>query len=229
VTDWLTSDTHFNHRNIILYCSRPYFRDGKLDVEWMNRDMIARWNARVQPRDTVYHLGDFAMGLKEEIPGIRRKLNGRIILIRGNHDRSPEQMRAYGFDEVHEEGVLPLGKNGLEAFLHHQPVYDFDDKRHHVHFCGHVHERWASRRSHEGAGAMIINVGVDQNEFQPITVHEALQRRLKPSVNAGWKLLACRACRRVEAREEFFEFGCPKCHANDVEPVEPAAYDENSR
>lgn len=57
--DFFTSDTHFGHVNIILYCNRPF-----ASVLEMNEQVIARWNDRVGPRDTVYHLGDFAMGLK---------------------------------------------------------------------------------------------------------------------------------------------------------------------
>jgi calcineurin-like phosphoesterase family protein len=52
---FFTSDTHFGHANIIKYCGRPF-----ASVEEMNRELIARWNAVVGPRDTVYHLGDRA-------------------------------------------------------------------------------------------------------------------------------------------------------------------------
>ena len=79
---FFTSDTHFNHANVIKYCARPF-----ASLEAMNREMITRWNAVVGPEDTVYHLGDFAMGKSSEWPGFLRQLNGaRKILIRGNHD-----------------------------------------------------------------------------------------------------------------------------------------------
>jgi calcineurin-like phosphoesterase family protein len=60
---FFTSDTHFNHANIISYCSRPFS-----SADEMNREIIARWNAVVGPEDTVYHLGDFAMGRPFEMP-----------------------------------------------------------------------------------------------------------------------------------------------------------------
>lgn len=57
----------------------------------MNQQMIRAWNAVVNERDTVYHLGDVAMHPKYEkgFPEILEQLvqlNGRIIFIKGNHD-----------------------------------------------------------------------------------------------------------------------------------------------
>ena len=51
---FFTSDTHFNHENIIKYCSRPY-----VDKNEMNEDLIKRWNSVVKENDIVFHLGDF--------------------------------------------------------------------------------------------------------------------------------------------------------------------------
>jgi calcineurin-like phosphoesterase family protein len=59
---FFTSDTHFWHKNVIAYCSRPY-----QSLEEMNQDLITRWNARVKPEDTVYHLGDVCFGPKEKL------------------------------------------------------------------------------------------------------------------------------------------------------------------
>lgn len=83
MTLWFTSDTHFNHANIIGYCKRPF-----ANVDEMNRELIARWNAKVKPDDVVMHMGDFAMGKKEDLPAIFAQLNGLKHLIRGNHDGS---------------------------------------------------------------------------------------------------------------------------------------------
>ena len=78
---WVTSDTHFNHANIIKYCNRPFS-----SVEEMNEPIIANWNKVVSQGDTVYHLGDFALGNKSLIPDFLERLNGHISFIMGNHD-----------------------------------------------------------------------------------------------------------------------------------------------
>ena len=75
---------------MIKYCDRPF-----APVEDMNREMIARWNVAVRPEDTVYHLGDFALGKSSEWPAFLQQLNdAKKILILGNHDRSARQMRS---------------------------------------------------------------------------------------------------------------------------------------
>src|SRR5260370_31484271 len=93
---FFTSDTHLDHGNVITYCKRPF-----VSVDEMNEQMIYRWNYRVKSGDTVYHLGDFHMGKRERVAPLRERLNGRIILVRGNHDRSPKVMRECGFDDVY--------------------------------------------------------------------------------------------------------------------------------
>ena len=68
---WVTSDTHFNHANIIKYCNRPFS-----SVEEMNETIIANWNKVVSQGDTVYHLGDFALGDKLLVLVLLECLNG---------------------------------------------------------------------------------------------------------------------------------------------------------
>lgn len=71
--DFLTSDTHLGHKNIITYCHRPF-----KDTYLMNKAITENWNSVVKPEDTVYHLGDFAFGgIKNYIP----YLNGTIEFI----------------------------------------------------------------------------------------------------------------------------------------------------
>ena len=79
---WYSSDHHFGHANIIGYCDRPL-----RDVEHMNEELISRHNAVVLPEDTVWIMGDVALGkLAETLPLVAR-MNGRKILVAGNHDR----------------------------------------------------------------------------------------------------------------------------------------------
>ncbi len=78
---YFVSDTHFNHKNIIDYCNRPFN-----SVDEMNNVLIQNWNATVSNNDIIYHLGDFALGRKDTIMEITSNLNGKKYLIRGNHD-----------------------------------------------------------------------------------------------------------------------------------------------
>lgn len=79
---WFSSDHHFGHDRIIELCGRPF-----RDVGHMNEEMIARHNELVAPDDDVWFLGDVALGrLVESLPLVRR-MNGRKMLVAGNHDR----------------------------------------------------------------------------------------------------------------------------------------------
>ena len=183
---FFTSDTHFNHANVIKYCARPF-----ASLEAMNREMITRWNAVVGPEDTVYHLGDFAMGKSSEWPGFLRQLNGaRKILIRGNHDGSRRQMLEGGFTEVHEK----LEWDGW--LLQHHPI-NTPRKL----LCGHIHEKW--RRI-----GWIINVGVDVWDFTPRTIEELVKAEESP------REYKCRTCgamlKRLEDNSGHHDGKCEK-------------------
>lgn len=150
---WFTADTHFNHNNIIRYCNRPYST-----VEEMNKDLIANWNACVNPRDTIYHLGDFAFPRPgDEI----KKLNGKIWLVKGSHDR---HMRAV---EQYLAGVL---EGYAEITVHDQRIV----------LCHYAMRTWP--RSHYGSWHLYghshgrlpphgksYDVGVDNNLYYPLS------------------------------------------------------------
>lgn len=78
--EYLTSDTHFSHRNIIKYSKRPFS-----SIEEMDLQLVRNINDTVSPSDILYHLGDFA---NHDLEGFVRAINCKnIILIEGNHDR----------------------------------------------------------------------------------------------------------------------------------------------
>lgn len=167
MTTWFTSDTHWAHANIIRYCSRPF-----KDVREMDECMAARWNERVRPEDVVYHLGDFALCKARNLAPIVAQLNGRKILVIGNHDRSPKAMLAAGFSEVHKS--LELEVDGLRVLMRHYPLGKHDGDvpeqwgPYDYRFHGHVHEKWINRGSE-------INVGVDVWNFYPRTFGELVE------------------------------------------------------
>jgi len=99
---FLIGDLHFNHRNIIKYCSRPFN-----SVEDMNKQLIKNWNSVVGKNDIVYVVGDFALCGKQKIIEIGQRLNGRKRLVLGNHDQaSIETYRAAGFEFVYNHHIV---------------------------------------------------------------------------------------------------------------------------
>jgi len=177
---YYTSDTHFNHKNIIDYCKRPFRKlDGQIDVAAMNDTLVINWNNRVHKGDTVYHLGDFAMGHATEWAGFRKRLNGRIVLIKGNHDRQLSKWMLRE-DEAHDH----LFMDGI-YMAHVPPNHEEYEKRDRhgydlpvahpipegtkLMLCGHVHDSWKAAVIN---GLPVLNVGVDVRGFMPVTMDE---------------------------------------------------------
>jgi calcineurin-like phosphoesterase family protein len=113
---WFTSDQHFGHRNIIEYCNRPW-----QNVNEMNQGIIDNWNKLISVNDTVFVVGDVFLCNPEQAKEIIAQLNGKKILIRGNHDRSIETMKGVGFSEVHSKLLIHL-QDGRRALLAHKPI-----------------------------------------------------------------------------------------------------------
>lgn len=174
---FLTSDTHYHHANIIRYCNRPY-----KSVEHMNEKLIENWNSVVQPEDTVYHMGDFCFSTYDKAQEIFPRLNGRVILVKGNHDRQTQKMLDLGFIEVHES-IKNIELGGMRFNMSHYPYKEYysesDDREYLVNkcisddglwlLCGHIHEKWKINRK-------MFNVGVDVNELTPIHVDDVVSQ-----------------------------------------------------
>ena len=100
---YFIADTHFNHTNIIKYCNRPF-----KNTDEMNKYIIKKWNSVVKQTDTVYHLGDVGFGKFEELKTLVGSLNGRKILLRGNHDFKigVNTWKEIGFLEVYKKKII---------------------------------------------------------------------------------------------------------------------------
>lgn len=171
---YFCADLHASHRNIIKYCNRPFN-----DEVHMDKVLIGHWNRTVQPKDTVYVLGDFTMlrdsGFKEACAFIEQ-LNGKIILIWGNHDHR----KLWGRLQAKYPDKITLAGERLEIKV---GEYDFT-------LCHYSHQVW--NRSHfgsmhlfghshgtlEGVGRS-MDVGIDVkyklfNNWSPFSVDEVV-------------------------------------------------------
>jgi calcineurin-like phosphoesterase family protein len=122
----------------------------------MNEELIKRWNSVVGVNDIVIHLGDFAWRGKANL--IRPKLNGTIILIRGNHDLSVNENNGF----IIVEGNLII--NNM-VFSHHPiPLEELPLEM--INIFGHIHHQdvFDSKRQK--------NVSVEKTDYTPINLKE---------------------------------------------------------
>ncbi len=131
---FFTADTHFNHRNIIQFCQRPFGID---EIEEMNATMIDAINARVGKKDELWHLGDFGLHLKDQdVKEFLACLNCKHIgLIVGNHDHT-----RHGAMFAHCYQAHVVKWNHQSFYLSHYPLRAW---REHFQLHGHEHGRMA--------------------------------------------------------------------------------------
>ena len=154
-----TADTHFGHANIIKYCKRPF-----TSADEMDEALVAAWNDKVKPEDTVYHLGDVTFKKLEMVS----RLNGTKILIRGNHDRgfTSTKLNLAGFSAVFcKPEVFEI--EGTRILMMHAPQ-QVEGATASITLCGHVHDSWKHKDGY-------INVGVDVWNWSPVTLEEILR------------------------------------------------------
>jgi calcineurin-like phosphoesterase family protein len=172
---FFTADMHLGDTNEKLLAHRPF-----KNVTEMNKKLIANWNAKVGPDDTVYHLGDFCRTRKGDpsFSDYEKKLNGKIVFIQGNHDG---QAKLYCLIKY----AFLRSKKLLIMLQHKPPVINEDGivkafnancntSPCNLMLCGHIHEKWkhliVKRRS--GGPFMVMNVGVDAWDFTPLGLDE---------------------------------------------------------
>ena len=93
---FVTSDHHFR------YWKHPFHLHCE-STEEEEREHIALWNSIVGKDDLVFYVGDFCDGTDHDLQEIRSQLNGRLILIKGNHDKNSDEAYRQAFEDVLEE------------------------------------------------------------------------------------------------------------------------------
>lgn len=173
MTVWFTSDTHFFHRNIIRYSGRPF-----TSVEEMNEQMIERWNRNVKPSETIYHLGDFGFAPPKQLEDVLKRLNGKKVLIIGNHDKQmfKPTIRPFFQEMTHYKEIYI--RNKQRVVLSHYPFASWNGS-YHGSFCFHGH----THGTYVGVGN-IVDVGVDCWNFKPVSYDELESHLSKKKVSS---------------------------------------------
>lgn len=164
--NFFTADTHFGHENIVRYCGRPF-----RNAHQMDKTIIENYNAVVTKGDTCYFLGDFSMTSNaDNIEVWIRKLNGKKILVLGNHDRlKPFAYVDIGFTSVHTTLPMQIG-DGINVVCVHDPAPACGTDHTHRWLVGHVHTLFKDLDR-----GRVTNVGVDVWDFSPVSESRILK------------------------------------------------------
>jgi len=158
---YFTSDTHFNHKNIIKFCQRPFEEEA---IHEMDEEILEQINSTVNYKDVLWHLGDFCFANSDKYYDVCSKYRSKIRcrnvnFIWGNHDNR-NILPLCGFQSHHD--LIKIGFNRKKIVLCHYAMLAWQGShKGYWHLYGHSHsnlEDWANeimptRKS--------IDVGVD--------------------------------------------------------------------
>lgn len=167
---YVVSDTHFFDQNLLgidQFAPRPF-----KDVAEMNSTIVNNWNSRVNEDDVVFHLGDIAVNYTkpprvgdEQVYEILRQLHGRLVLIKGNHDRRDlfKYLASHNYMvagkpkfEFHDVGKL-IKYNHKQLYMTHYPMM-MGIAPQILNLHGHIHHYMIPSENN-------INVGIDAPEL----------------------------------------------------------------
>ncbi len=151
-----TSDTHFRHTNVVKFDNSPHWSheakaltnklphlpkhsDEYNQVLRQERDQLVKdsirqdeaiienWNKVVQPDQLVFHLGDFTFSNDPKtIHSILDRLNGRIILINGNHEKPVHNNHDIKKRFYRIYDYLEVFVKDQRICLFHYPIYEWN-------------------------------------------------------------------------------------------------------
>lgn len=140
----------------------------------MDEALIKNWNSVVTPNDEVFHLGDVALNKVPRCKEILDRLNGKIYLIKGNHEHTALDKKCIDrFEWVKDYHKLDLDIEGKETriCLMHFPIACWD-KMHWgaIHLHGHSHGSYFLEKG------KILDVGIDGpiSKLAPISFDEVV-------------------------------------------------------
>lgn len=179
--DFVTSDHHFGHSNVIKFCKRPFWQDAAPEghnfdrqmcgpfpnVREMDEFLIEAWNKKVPKDGVVYYLGDFGFINQDRIITILKQLNGKIRFVRGNHDRNFKG-RALSHVEWIKDYYETFTPDGIRVVMCHYPMMSWNDAyKGSYHLHGHCHNTLGKQTKR------IVDVGVDCNkDYSPFSYED---------------------------------------------------------
>jgi len=164
-TNYYISDTHFAHRNIVVFTDNNGNKIREFETyEEHDEAIIKNVNSIVKPQDRLYICGDVAIS-KRGIENVGR-LNGRKVLIKGNHDIFKLKDYTSYFDDIRSYKMIP--KHGV--IVSHIPIRleprDYHRWGWNVH--GHTHHNVIDDPRY-------INICLEHTNMFPVSFDEILE------------------------------------------------------
>lgn len=174
---WVVSDTHFGHLGVCKFTHddgvtplRPWDCPNEMDEA-----LVANWNSVVGEFDRVYHLGDVV--INRRCLATLHRLNGKKVLVKGNHDIFELKDYLPHFEDIRAYVVKKTPQGG-KCIMSHIPVHEESLGRFGMNIHGHLHANVVKTkvRNKVVPDLRYVNVSVEQINFTPILLEEAIAR-----------------------------------------------------
>lgn len=165
---WVAADHHFGHANILNFKRddgtplRPFS-----SIEEHDETIIRQHNDLVSPGDRVYLLGDVCITRRS--CSTLGRLNGRLVLVKGNHDIFRINEYLPFVDDI-RSCVVQKDKDGNKVIMSHIPIHPESLGRWGTNIHGHLHYNSVNNPNY-------ICVSLEHTDYRPIEVHQALAMR----------------------------------------------------
>ena len=153
---WVTSDLHLNHPGILKTCRKFS------DINEHNEYIIKQYNSVVDKDDLVYILGDVGFTPMKDLSPLIQKLNGRKVLVLGNHDKGTEgEYRKMGFIDVKSSPIY----YSSNIILSHEPVKEAFNNPYVYNIHGHLHQSIVDLPN-------FINSNIELHDYKPMSLKD---------------------------------------------------------
>jgi calcineurin-like phosphoesterase family protein len=178
MAEFVTSDLHYFHKNIIKYSNRPFE-----SVDEMNEGMISQWNEKISDGDEVYILGDMFFCNQTKAIEILKQLNGNLHIFFGNHDnmlRTSKKQMPMGYRPLkkefepyfasHQDYNYVMFQGKMFVMSHYALTVWDQGHRGAINLYGHSHGSLP-----EDPNKLQMDVGVDNADFKIYTMEEVYE------------------------------------------------------
>lgn len=164
--EYLISDLHLDHDNIIDYCDRPFDA-----VEAMNESLVENWNAVVDPDDVVLYGGDLTIRSSAAATlDWLDELHGEIVFLLGNHDNTVIK----SIDHVQFVEEFRFEHRGVPFHAVHDPADGPSNPTGWL-LHGHHHNNWPDKFPFVDHDERRVNFSVELLEYQPLAIDRLVE------------------------------------------------------
>ena len=164
--DYIISDLHLDHDNIIEYCHRPFET-----VDEMNETLVNNWNSTIDPADEVLFGGDLTIRSSAAVVlDWIETLNGEMVFLIGNHDTTIfEQLDSVSFVDHYS-----FTYRDIPFTVVHDPADGPGNPTGWV-LHGHHHNNWPERFPFIDHDNQRVNFSVELINFRPLALDRLVE------------------------------------------------------